>query len=73
MTEMKMNLKILRMRKGWTQLQLAQSAGTTEGTIVRIERHGKLPRPGMIKRLADALEVSTEQLLEEEQILQKVS
>jgi transcriptional regulator with XRE-family HTH domain len=71
---MKVKLKLWRMRRGMTMKQLAEAAGVSEQTIVRIETHGVIPFPRTLDKLAKALHVGTEELLvEDDEPLQKVS
>ena len=60
------NLKIAREAAGLTQDQLAEKAGTTTRTIIRIEGMGVYsPSVATAKRLADALGVTVDDLLRE--------
>jgi transcriptional regulator with XRE-family HTH domain len=71
---MKVKLKIWRMRRGMTMKQLAEAAGVSEQTIVRIETHGVIPFPRTLDKLAKALNVSPEELLiEDDERIPKVS
>lgn len=58
------NLVIVRRRKMWTQGNLADRAGVSPTTVSGIE-NGKIgrPHPGTIRKLAEALEVSPEDLI----------
>ena len=51
-----------RKRRAWTQRQLAEKAGMQHGNICRIERGNCEPRPTTIHRLAEALDVTVEEL-----------
>ena len=58
------NLKSLRIKKGWTQEKLAQEAGISYHTLIKIERGNiKDPRLGTIKKLAKVLGVSIDKLV----------
>ena len=52
-----------RKLRGWTQQQVANLLGVNVATISRIET-GKRKTGSTIKRLADALEVDMEEVLE---------
>ena len=57
------NLKALRKKAGLTQPELAYLIGVHETTIRAWELDDRLPKSGYIKRLAEALGVSEQQLL----------
>jgi transcriptional regulator with XRE-family HTH domain len=57
-------LKDVRLRKALTQQQLAERAGVNRVTIARIERGTDEPFPTTVRRVADALGVEPEDLLE---------
>ena len=57
------NLKALRKKAGLTQPELAYLIGVHETTIRAWELDDRLPKSGYIKRLAEALHVSEQQLL----------
>jgi len=44
------------MRAGLTQQELARRMGTTQSTIARLERGGRLPNFRTLKRLAEVTE-----------------
>jgi transcriptional regulator with XRE-family HTH domain len=46
-----------RLRRGWTQHELARNVGTSQAVVQRIET-GKCRHPRNIDRIADVLEVS---------------
>ena len=51
-------LRVLRLNRGLTQAQLAERAGVSEFTVIRLERgQGKRPYPSTRRKLADALGV----------------
>jgi transcriptional regulator with XRE-family HTH domain len=60
--------KRLRVIKGLTQRQLAVRAGISQTTVVSIERQKRVERfhPATLTKLAAALEVSPEELLEDQ-------
>jgi DNA-binding XRE family transcriptional regulator len=51
-----------RIRRGWTQRELADKAGTSRVNVGRIETGGDTT-PGMARKLADALECAIDDLL----------
>jgi transcriptional regulator with XRE-family HTH domain len=53
-----------RLRKGWTQLQLALEAGVSPSTVTRWERGGLPPMRELI-RISDVLGVPAEELVEQ--------
>lgn len=57
-------IKIARARKGWQQQQLAAEARLSQKYLSQIEHDHVDPRVSIIKRLAQALDVSTDVLLE---------
>ncbi len=58
------NLKQFRKKKGWTQEKLAQEAGISFHTLIKIERGDiKGPRLGTLIKLAKALGVSIDDLV----------
>ncbi len=63
---MKVKLAIWRIRRGMTQEQLAEASGLHKQTIFRIENKGVIPHPDTLTKIAKALNVSTEELLVEE-------
>jgi transcriptional regulator with XRE-family HTH domain len=50
-------LREWRIRKLWSQAELARRSGVAVRTIVSIEAGAKMPRLLTMRRLADALEV----------------
>ena len=56
-------LRELRERAFLTQAELAEKSGVSEGTINRIELGRHSPRISTIRRLAQALGVSPEELV----------
>ncbi len=57
-------LKLLRQRKALTQQQLAEKAGVNRATIARLEGGTDEPFPTTVRKLADALGVDPEDLME---------
>ena len=57
-------VKILRKEKGFSQEELAKLSGLSLRTIQRIEKGETTPTGETLKRLSNALEVSTHELLE---------
>jgi transcriptional regulator with XRE-family HTH domain len=57
------NLRVLRVLRGFEQRELAQRAGIGYDTISRLENDLQKPRPGSVKKLADALQVPQETLI----------
>jgi transcriptional regulator with XRE-family HTH domain len=54
-----LNLRPLRIRRGWTQEELGRRAGVGVATIRRLERGtARMPRPGTVTKLAAALGVA---------------
>lgn len=59
------NVKILREKKGWTQEKLAQEAGISYQTLIKIEHGGiKNPRLETLIKIAKSLGVSVEKIIE---------
>ena len=59
-------VKRLRRGKAWTQVQLAEESGVAQSTIAQIESGvRKEPHPATLGKLANALEVSPADLLED--------
>src|SRR5579884_3572633 len=57
-------LKLVRERKALTQQQLAEKAGVNRVTITRLEQGSDQPFPTTVRKLADALGVEPEDLME---------
>ena len=58
------NLKNYRKKKGWSQDKLARAADVTHTTLVKIESGvNKNPTIQTLTKLADALEVSIDELV----------
>jgi ribosome-binding protein aMBF1 (putative translation factor) len=54
------NLAQLRLKKGWSQLELAQKASTSQSYVARLEQGKVDPQISTVRRIAEALEVSIE-------------
>jgi len=54
----------LRLRKGWSQAELARQAETSQPYIARLERGQVDPQVGTVRKLARALGVSVAELVE---------
>jgi ribosome-binding protein aMBF1 (putative translation factor) len=57
-------LKVERLRKGWSQQDLAYHARMAVSDVCRIERGWMRPYPGHAARLAAALGLTPDQLVE---------
>jgi transcriptional regulator with XRE-family HTH domain len=58
------NLVTFRKQKGWSQERLAQESGISYNTLIKLERSGiKNPKIETVIKLADALEVSLDELV----------
>ena len=60
-------LKNARLALNLSQIELAERAGITERSIYSYEQAGTLPRSAVLKRLADALNVSVAYLMDEDE------
>lgn len=59
------NLVKIRKQKGWSQEKLAVESEISYNTIIKIERGGiKNPKIGTVIKLADALGVSIDKLVD---------
>lgn len=60
-------LKRTRVRQGLTQRELTRRSGVAQSTIVALEKRGRNEsfHPSTLKKLADALGVTTDDLLED--------
>jgi transcriptional regulator with XRE-family HTH domain len=56
-------IRRLRQLRALSQRELAQRAGLDTATINRIERGKQRPMPRTIRKLADALGVTTEEIM----------
>ncbi len=59
-------LRALRERKVLTQQELAEKAGITRATLSRLEAGAENPYPSTIRKLAAALDVEPQRLMEPE-------
>ncbi len=59
-------IRTLRKDKGWTQRQLEEKAGIENRNLTRYESDKVRPRLSSLKMLAQALEVSVDELTSEE-------
>lgn len=58
------NIKKCRKKSGFTQEALARKADVSYNTIIKLESRGiKDPRVGTLKKLAEALNVSIDELV----------
>jgi transcriptional regulator with XRE-family HTH domain len=58
------NLAKIRKQKDWSQEKLAQEAGISYNTLIKIERNGiENPKIETVIKLADALKVSIDELV----------
>ncbi len=64
MALLRLRVEELRLRRKWSQRELARRAGVRHATIVALER-GASPRLDTLAKLADAFGVKVTQLLEE--------
>jgi transcriptional regulator with XRE-family HTH domain len=62
MNDLTTNLKKLRRKKGYTQAQLAEMCGLTRRIIVHYENYVKDPVFENVKKIAEALDVSIDEL-----------
>jgi transcriptional regulator with XRE-family HTH domain len=54
----------IRKQKGWSQEKLAQEAGISYNTLIKIERKGiKNPKIETVMKLAKALKVTIDELV----------
>ncbi|MCI8519113.1 MAG: transcriptional regulator [Clostridia bacterium] len=61
-TRLSENLKALRIRRHISKKELAERAGVNLITILRLERNTTIPRNTTVRRLAEALGVTAEEL-----------
>jgi transcriptional regulator with XRE-family HTH domain len=57
-------LRFLRQRRALTQQQLAEKAGVNRVTVARLETGADSPKPTTVRKLADALRVGPEDLMD---------
>jgi transcriptional regulator with XRE-family HTH domain len=56
-------LRAQRQRRGFTQRELAELAGTTQGTVWQLEALHRGAYPRTVKRLCKALDITPEDLI----------
>lgn len=61
---MRLKLREVRQRKFLTQQQLADKIGTSKANISKLETGQQAPRPSTVLRLAEALGVEPEELID---------
>lgn len=59
-----MDIRGLRQRKLLSQRELAERAGVSETTIVKLELGATRPHPSTLRKIADALGISAEEMAE---------
>ena len=57
-----MGIRELRQRKLLSQRELAQKAGVSETTIVKLEMGATKPQPRTLRKIAEALGISAEDM-----------
>ncbi len=62
-----MNLKYLREQRGFTQAEFAEKAGVSAVSVCRYESGEREPDLATLRRLADVLAVSVDELLGEQE------
>ena len=58
------HLRAWRLRRAWSQQDLADAAGVRRATITEVENGKRNPRPSTVRKLAKALGLKPEQLFE---------
>jgi transcriptional regulator with XRE-family HTH domain len=61
---MRLKLREVRERRWVTQTELAERTGLTVSTISRLEQGHQRPRISTVRKLAEALDINTEDLVE---------
>ncbi len=61
---MRLKLKEVRQRKFMTQAQLAEKIGTSKANISKLETEQREPRASTVLKLAEALGVAPEELVD---------
>ena len=64
----RLRIEVARKHRGWTQRQLSDHSGVASTDISKIETGRYLPGPFQRQRLARALKLKPEQLLEEVEV-----
>ncbi len=57
------HLRVLRQSRGLSQKELGELARVSSGTVYRLENRLRGAYPGTVRKLADALEVTPEDLV----------
>jgi len=60
------NIKFLRFHKGYSQADLAEKANISTIFLSNIERGNKFPKPEIMSRLANSLDVQVHELFKPE-------
>lgn len=58
-----LELKVLRIRKGMTQADLAEKVGVAQNTISLYEAGNRFPRDSVLEKLAAALECEVKDII----------
>jgi transcriptional regulator with XRE-family HTH domain len=64
-TKIGIKISTYRQKCNMTQKQLAKAAGIAETDIAKYEQHKHLPKMNALQKIADALQISIDQLLED--------
>lgn len=67
------NLRFYREEKGLSKSALARLINDYPATVERIEAQKNMPGVGLLTRLAEALEITVNDLLEDPRVLAKAS
>lgn len=70
-TTLSANVVRLMGERGWRQIDLANATGENEMTISNVCRGKHAPRAGLLQRIAEALGVSIDALLEPQKKLRR--
>lgn len=71
MVVLRLNLKYWRNKRVMTILELSLKAKVSTQTIVKVEKQGHYPKPSVIKKLAQALNVELDQLVLDDEVVSK--
>lgn len=55
-------VRSIRKMRAFTQAELAEAAGLSVDAVVKLENGRHEPRPGTVRKLAEALDVAAERL-----------
>ena len=66
------NLSVLRKKKGWTQLELAEKLNYSDKAVSKWERGESLPDVVILKQISDLFEVTVDYMLREEHEVKEV-